>query len=125
MRIGLLSSSPVVLGAMSFLYETGNLAGVAVPSTKVDFIDQLETYSSQYQFKFTTIDIGNLEASLLDWLHEIEPDVVFDGRCWCLRVDGKRINQNVIYGVFRSGCLGHIDEVLARQIGVVCSLRQY
>jgi methionyl-tRNA formyltransferase len=77
MRIGLLSSSPVVLGAMSFLYETGNLAGVAVPSTKVDFIDQLETYSSQYQFKFNPIELSNLEVSLLDWLQEIEPDVVF------------------------------------------------
>jgi methionyl-tRNA formyltransferase len=77
MRIGLLSSSPVVLGAMSFLYETGSLVGIATPSTKTDFIDQLETYSSQYKFKFNIIDISNLEVSLLDWLHEIEPDVVF------------------------------------------------
>lgn len=77
MRIGLLCSSPVVLGAMSFLYETGNLVGVATPSTKVDFIDQLETYSSQYQFKLNVIDLSNLEVSLLGWLQEIEPDVVF------------------------------------------------
>jgi methionyl-tRNA formyltransferase len=62
---------------MSFLYETGQLAGVAVPSTKIDFIDQLETYSSQYQFNFKPIDLNDLEVSLFDWLNEIEADVVF------------------------------------------------
>jgi methionyl-tRNA formyltransferase len=77
MKVGLLCSSPVVYGAMSFLFETGDLAGVAVPSDNADLIVQLESYSSQYQFKFNTIDLQKLETSLLEWLKEIEPDVVF------------------------------------------------
>lgn len=77
MKIGLLCSSPVVYGAMSYLFETGNLAGVAVPSTDADFVAQLQSYSSQYQFKFKSIDLSELASSLSGWIRDIAPDVVF------------------------------------------------
>lgn len=77
MKIGLLCSSPVVYGAMSYLFETGNLAGVAVPSVDTDFVAQLQSYSAQYQFKFSSIDLSDLEYSLSDWLGATTPDLVF------------------------------------------------
>src|SRR5690606_22567578 len=41
------------------------------------FVAQLEGYASQYHFRFHSIDLKNLESSLLDWLNAIQADVVF------------------------------------------------
>ena len=77
MRIGLLCSSPVVYDAMGFLFETGNLAGVAAPSTYTEFSESLSAYSEQYKFRFTSIDPENIDISLIEWINMINADVVF------------------------------------------------
>jgi methionyl-tRNA formyltransferase len=77
MKIGLLCSSPVVFDAMAFLFETGTLAGVAAPWNQADFVEKLSSYSDQYKFNFDTIDIENIEESLIAWLNRINADVVF------------------------------------------------